>query len=138
MHKPISIVLALMLCFSSVVFAEHGRSRSQSHNTQPQNRHETDRQERGRHENGGRENDRHDRDRRISGPENHRRIRAREDVRYREDRREIFFEGIWFGCDDWPVWVFVDPVYFVEGPQGIWFIIDFENPTLMVPVYIVE
>jgi hypothetical protein len=65
----------------------------------------------------------------------HHRIDSR---RYRDGRDEIRFEGYWFGCDFWPGWVFEEDVYFVEGPNGVWFLYQYENPAYMVQVILVD
>ncbi len=79
----------------------------------------------------------HDRDRnRNFGRERHRHI-GRGDIRFRDGRREIFFGGLWFGCDVYPAWVFSEDVY-VECIDGEYFVYSYARPNLSVRVIVVE
>jgi Trypsin-like peptidase domain len=70
------------------------------------------------------------------GPEHHARL-GRHDVRVIGGERQIFWGGFWFGCGLWPEWVFLDEIYFVEGPDGVWVVYDYTNPTLFVQVTVI-
>jgi hypothetical protein len=74
-------------------------------------------------------------DPRSMGPDHHGRVHGN---RYVDGRRQIYFGGFWFGCEVWPAWVFTDEIYFVMGPDGVWFGYDYANPTLFVQVVFVE
>jgi len=74
-------------------------------------------------------------DPRSMGPAQHAHIQGN---RYVDGRRQVYFGGFWFGCEVWPAWVFTDEIYFVMGPDGVWFGYDYANPNLFVQVYFVE
>ncbi len=77
------------------------------------------------------------RDPRSFDSSTHHRI-GREDRRYHNDRDEIRFEGYWFACDFWPGWVFESDIFFVEGPNGVFFVYQYENPAYILQVRLVE
>jgi len=97
----------------------HSQGHAQ-HERQHERQHETDR--------GRREPRSFDRD-------THHRIDSR---RYVGDRLEVQFEGYWFGCDRWPVWVFNEDVYFVMGPNNVWFAYEYNNPAVFLQVTLVD
>ena len=90
-----------------------------------------------RNQNHGQRDNRGRRDPRSFDSSTHHRI-GREDRRYHNDRDEIRFEGYWFACDFWPGWVFEEDVYFVEGPNGVFFVYQYRNPAYIVQVTLVE
>ena len=55
-----------------------------------------------------------------------------------DGHREIRFESYWFGCSLWPAWIYTDDVYFVMGPNDVWFVYEYNNPAVFVQVYLVE
>ena len=69
------------------------------------------------------------------GPERHGRI-DRHRVRVVHDHLCIQWQGEWLLQESYPPWLFSDDVYFVEIAPGVWEIIDFENPTLVLQVVI--
>ena len=88
-----------------------------------------------RNQNHGQRDNRGRRDPRSFDSSTHHRVERRE---YRNGRDVILFEGYWFGCDFWPEWVFTESVYFVEGPNGVFFVYQYGNPAFMLQVHLVE
>ena len=66
----------------------------------------------------------------------HGRIDRNRDVRIVEGRRQIFFDGFWFGCDVWPEWVLEGDVYVVVINDG-YVMYDYSNPSLFISINIV-
>lgn len=88
------------------------------------------------HEQHNRPEGNHSRDTRTLNRDTHHRFDGRRD---HNGRVEISFEGYWFGCGySWPYWVFEGDIYFVEGPNGVFFVYNYANPALMVQVSLVE
>lgn len=99
------------------------------HHAQHQQRPEARHEDHGRHDNRGR------RDPRSFDSRTHHRIDSR---RYVGDRMEVQFEGYWFYRTEWPVWVFNEDVYFVMGPNDVWFAYEYNNPAVFLQVSLVE
>lgn len=72
------------------------------------------------------------------GPREHRRIDSRRSVRVINGHRQICFSGSWFYVAVWPDWVFLDDVYVIEGPDGVWFFYDYAYPNRFVQVVVIE
>jgi hypothetical protein len=92
-------------------------------------RHEQRHEEHERHDNRGR------REPRSFDSRTHHRIDSR---RYVGDRMEVQFEGYWFYHAAWPVWIFNEDVYFVMGPNNIWFAYEYNNPAVFLQVTLVD
>lgn len=68
----------------------------------------------------------------------HHRIDRDRECRYRNGRREVFFEGFWFGYAFWPEWVFVEDVYIEQVGPSEYIIYCYYNPARQIQVYVVE
>lgn len=68
------------------------------------------------------------------GPESHQRVDRDRDIRVIGGHRCFGWYGVYFWAPVYPEWFFVDPIYLVEGPGGIWIAYDFYNPTVFIPV----
>ena len=51
---------------------------------------------------------------------------------------EVQFEGYWFYRTEWPVWVFNEDVYFVMGPNDVWFAYEYNNPAVFIQLTLVD
>jgi hypothetical protein len=107
----------------------------QGHQAQHTQRAQHSQHEQRNQNHGERRDSRGRRDPRSFDSSTHHRIERRE---YRNGRDVILFEGYWFGCDFWPEWVFTESVYFVEGPNGVFFVYQYGNPAFMLQVHLVE
>jgi hypothetical protein len=60
--------------------------------------------------------------------------------RFRDGHEDICFEGYWFTrfYDSWPEWVFTEDVYFVMGPNDVWFVYQYQNPAYILQVTLVD
>jgi hypothetical protein len=116
----VSFLLGALLCAMPTFANQHGRSNhgGRSHDS------------RGDHDRHGRDHDRN------MGREQHRRIDHR-DIRWHGGRQEVFFGGIWFGCEVWPPWVFSEEIYF-ENVDGIYFVYSYAHPGWFVQVSVIE
>ena len=115
-----AFVLALALLVTPAAFAQHGRGNSHGHD----NSH-------GRGNGGARSGrDGHfNRDR-------HGRIDRNRNVRIVGGRREVFFDGFWFGCDVWPEWVFASDVYVITVDDG-YVMYSYADPSLSISINLV-
>ena len=66
----------------------------------------------------------------------HGRVDRDRDVRIVGNRREVFFDGFWFGCDIWPEWVFAGDVYVLTVDDG-YVMYSYANPSLFISINIV-
>jgi len=121
MKNLIGFVLAAALLMAPAALAQRGRggSRGGNHGSRGNG---------GAHSNRG--GDSHfNRDR-------HGRIDRDRDVRINGGRREVFFDGFWFGCDVWPEWVFAGDVYVLTVDDG-YVMYSYENPSAFISINIV-
>ena len=113
-----AFVLALALLVTPPAFAQHGRGNSHGHDNS-----------RGRGNGGAR-----------SGRDGHfnrdRHGRIDHDVRIVGGRREVFFDGFWFGCDLWPEWVFAGDVYVLTVDDG-YVMYSYADPSLSISINLV-
>ena len=72
------------------------------------------------------------------GSREHHRINRNHDVRVIDGHHCFGWYGSWFYVAVYPDWFWTEDVYLVEGPDGVWFVYDYANPTLFVQVTIVE
>ena len=125
--KAFILTLALLLT-ASVASAQHEKGHRGNGGHEQHSQHE----QRG-HEQHGQRGERGDRGRRDHfGREGHRRL-ERNEIRFRHGRREIFFGGLWFGCDVYPDWVFVDDVY-IEQVGELYYVHSYSHPALLFQV----
>jgi hypothetical protein len=89
-----------------------------------------------RNQNHGAQRDNHGRrDPRSFDAGTHHRVEER---RYRDGHWNVRFEGYWFECSVWPAWALYEDVYFVEGPNGVFFVYEYNNPAMFLQVYLVD
>jgi hypothetical protein len=51
-------------------------------------------------------------------------------------RREYSYGGYWFYAGAYPPWFYQQDVYFVMGPDGLWYAVAYGDPSLTFQVYI--
>ena len=69
------------------------------------------------------------------GPDHHARFVATGGRLY-NGRREYSFGGYWFYAGAYPPWFYEQDVYFVMGPDGLWYAVAYGNPSLTFQVNI--
>jgi hypothetical protein len=69
------------------------------------------------------------------GPDHHARFEASGGRLY-NGRREYSYGGYWFYAGAYPPWFYQQDVYFVMGPDGLWYAVAYGNPSLTFQVNI--
>jgi glucan-binding YG repeat protein len=69
------------------------------------------------------------------GPDHHARFVATGGRLY-NGRREYSYGGYWFYAGAYPPWFYQQDVYFVMGPDGLWYAVAYGNPSLTFQVNI--
>jgi hypothetical protein len=69
------------------------------------------------------------------GPDHHARFVATGGRLY-NGRREYSYGGYWFYAGAYPPWFYQQDVYFVMGPDGLWYAVAYANPSLTFQVNI--
>ena len=69
------------------------------------------------------------------GPDHHSRFVAN-GGRLFNGRREYSFGGYWFYAGAYPAWFYQQDVYFIMGPDGVWYAVAYGNPSLTFQVNI--
>ena len=69
------------------------------------------------------------------GPDHHTRFVATGGRLY-NGRREYSYGGYWFYAGAYPPWFYQQDVYFVMGPDGLWYAVAYGNPSLTFQVNI--
>ncbi|MGB8543656.1 MAG: hypothetical protein WCD49_18655 [Candidatus Acidiferrales bacterium] len=69
------------------------------------------------------------------GPDHHARFVATGGREY-NGRREFSYGGYWFYAGAYPPWFYQQDVYFVMGPDGLWYAVAYGNPSLTFQVSI--
>jgi hypothetical protein len=69
------------------------------------------------------------------GPEHHARFEENGGRNY-NGRREYSYGGYWFYADAYPPWFYQQDVYFVMGPDGLWYAVAYSDPSLVFQVNI--
>src|ERR1700691_2405177 len=69
------------------------------------------------------------------GPDHHARFVATGGRLY-NGRREYSYGGYWFYAGAYPPWFYQPDVYFVMGPDGLWYAVAYGNPSLTFQVNI--
>ena len=69
------------------------------------------------------------------GPDHHARFVATGGREY-NGRREFSYGGYWFYAGTYPPWFYQQDVYFVMGPDGLWYAVAYGNPSLTFQVNI--
>jgi uncharacterized protein involved in copper resistance len=69
------------------------------------------------------------------GPDHHSRF-VETGGREFNGRREFSFGGYWFYAGAYPPWFYQQDVYFVMGPDGLWYAVAYGNPSLTFQVNI--
>jgi hypothetical protein len=69
------------------------------------------------------------------GPNHHARFEAVGGREY-DGRREYSYGGYWFYAGAYPPWFYQQDVYFVMGPDGLWYAVAYNNPSLTFQVNI--
>lgn len=131
MKSIIGFVLAAVLLVAPTAMAQHGHGGSRSGSHGGGSRGSGGEQ----HSRGGEQHSRggdghFNRDR-------HGRIDQDRGVRDRGGRREVFFDGFWFGCDVWPEWVFGSDVYVLVVDDG-YIMYSYDDPSVFVSINIVQ
>jgi glucan-binding YG repeat protein len=67
------------------------------------------------------------------GPDHHARFVATGGRLY-NGRREYSYGGYWFYAGAYPPWFYQQDVYFVMGPDGLWYAVAYGNPSLTFQV----
>jgi flagellar motor protein MotB len=67
------------------------------------------------------------------GPNHHARFEASGGRDY-NGRREYSYGGYWFYAGAYPPWFYQRDVYFVMGPDGLWYAVAYGNPSLTFQV----
>lgn len=67
------------------------------------------------------------------GPDHHSRF-VESGGREYNGRREYSFGGYWFYAGVYPPWFYQQDVYFVMGPDGLWYAVAYGNPSLTFQV----
>jgi len=69
------------------------------------------------------------------GPNHHARFEASGGREY-DGRREYSYGGYWFYAGAYPPWFYQRDVYFVMGPDGLWYAVAYNDPSLTFQVNI--
>ena len=69
------------------------------------------------------------------GPNHHARFEASGGREY-DGRREYSYGGYWFYAGAYPPWFYQRDVYFVMGPDGLWYAVAYDDPSLTFQVNI--
>jgi glucan-binding YG repeat protein len=69
------------------------------------------------------------------GPDHHTRFVATGGRMY-NGRREYSYGGYWFYAGEYPAWFYGQDVYFIMGPDGLWYAVAYGNPSLTFQVNI--
>jgi hypothetical protein len=69
------------------------------------------------------------------GPDHHSRF-VENGGREFNGRREFSYGGYWFYAGAYPPWFYQQDVYFVMGPDGLWYAVAYGNPSLTFQVNI--
>lgn len=69
------------------------------------------------------------------GPDHHARF-VRGGGRFYGGHREYSYGGYWFYADSYPAWFYQQDVYFIMGADGLWYAVSYNDPSLMIQVYI--
>ena len=67
------------------------------------------------------------------GPNHHARFESSGGREY-EGRREYSYGGYWFYAGAYPPWFYQRDVYFVMGPDGLWYAVAYDDPSLTFQV----
>ena len=69
------------------------------------------------------------------GPNHHARFESSGGRNY-DGRREYSYGGYWFYAGVYPPWFYQRDVYFVMGPDGLWYAVAYDDPSLTFQVNI--
>ena len=69
------------------------------------------------------------------GPNHHARFESSGGREY-DGRREYSYGGYWFYAGVYPPWFYQRDVYFVMGPDGLWYAVAYDDPSLTFQVNI--
>jgi hypothetical protein len=67
------------------------------------------------------------------GPDHHSRF-VETGGRMYNGRREFSYGGYWFYAGTYPPWFYQQDVYFVMGPDGLWYAVSYSDPSLTFQV----
>lgn len=67
------------------------------------------------------------------GPNHHARFESSGGREY-DGRREYSYGGYWFYAGAYPPWFYQRDVYFVMGPDGLWYAVAYDDPSLTFQV----